>query len=166
MNHSRYRIRFFFFIILAALFVKVCILDIMYISGPSMKPGLETGSFVLEFKLKWGIPIPFTNSYMLRWGKPHTGEIVIFPYLDRYVIKRIAATENTPLVFTDKTGYSVLIGERDVPLTEEQYLKLKYAKKVPSGMFFALGDNMAESRDSRDYGFVSLDSIRGKALWK
>jgi signal peptidase I len=43
---------------------------------------------------------------------------------------------------------------------------LKNATKVPEGMMFTLGDNMAESRDSRDYGFVSLDSVRGKVLWR
>lgn len=166
MLHAKNRIRLFFSVILLSLFVKVFIFDIMYVSGPSMKPSLTHGSFIVEFKLAWGIPIPFRNTYLIRWGKPGAGEIVIFPWLGRYVIKRIAAIENTPLVFTSEKGYSVKIGEKVFQLTNEQFQKLKNADRVPDGMVFALGDNLDESRDSRDYGFVSYDSIRGKVLWK
>lgn len=166
MSHTKGTVRLFFSVVFLALFFKLCIVDCMYVSGPSMAPLLRHGSYILEFKLAWGIPVPFTNTYLLRWGKPKTGDIVIYTWLDRYVIKRIAATENTPLVFTEKSGYSVKIGDRSVPLSESQYAHLRWANAVPQGMIFALGDNLSESRDSRDYGFVSLDSIRGKVLWK
>ena len=164
MKSSEHNILFFFSVILIALFVKIFIFDILFVSGPSMQPTLHTGSFIMEFKLAWGIPVPFHNRYLVRWGTPKTGDIVIYPLLGRYVTKRCIATEGTPLVFSEKTGYSVQIGDRTVPLTPDQYQKLRHADKVPEGMFFALGDNPAESRDSRDYGFVSLDSIRGKVL--
>ena len=166
MKHAGRSIRIFLAVVLLALFVKMFVFDIIYVSGPSMKPSLQNGAFILELKLAWGIPVPFRNAYMLRWGKPVSGEVVIFPWLGRYVVKRIAATEGTPLAFSAESGYSVLIGNRSVPLNEAQYQKLKNADRVPEGMIFALGDNMAESRDSRDYGFVSYDSIRGKVLWK
>jgi len=166
MKQSPGSIKYFFLTILVSLFVKLWVLDLIYVSGPSMHPSLVHGTVVLEYKLAWGIPVPFTNDYLVRWSKPAPGDIVIYPWLDRYVVKRCAATEGFPLVFSEEKGYSVLIGERSVPLTETQYQKLKGARQVPAGMIFALGDNMAESRDSREYGFVSLDSIRGKILWK
>lgn len=156
----------FFSVLLAALFIKISILDIMFVSGPSMKPTLTPGSLLFEFKLAWGIPVPFHNRYLIRWGKPATGNLVIYPWRGRYVVKRCAATEGTALVFSTERGYSVRIGERTVPLTADQYQKLKNTDRVPEGTIFALGDNMAESRDSREYGFVSLDSIRGIALWR
>jgi signal peptidase I, bacterial type len=156
----------FFTVILAALAVKLCVLDILRVSGPSMFPSLEQGSILVEFKLAWGIPVPFSNRYLVRWGGPASGDVVIYPWQDRWVVKRCIATAGTPLVFSSETGYSVETGGRTIPLSEEQYQKLKQADRVPEGMIFALGDNMAESRDSRDYGFVSLDSIRGKVLWK
>lgn len=131
-----------------------------------MQPTLTHGTFAFEFKLAWGIPVPFRNEYFVRWGKPENGDIVIYPWLKRYVIKRIAGTEGNSLVFSSEKDYSLQIMGQSVPLTEAQYQKLKNADRVPEGMVFALGDNMAESRDSREYGFVSLDSIRGKVLWK
>jgi len=38
-------------------------------------------------------------------------------------------------------------------------------QQVPVGFILALGDNAAQSRDSRDYGFVAAVSICGKLLW-
>lgn len=166
MKQRRNSTRYFFLTILFSLFVKLWILDLIYVSGPSMTPALRHGTFAFEYKLAWGIPVPFRNAYLVRWSKPEAGDIVIYPWLDRYVVKRCAAIEGVPLVFSAEKGYSIEIGGRPVPLTEAQYQKLKSAKAVPEGMIFALGDNMAESRDSREYGFVSLDSIRGKILWK
>jgi len=166
MNKRGKHVFLYFAVIMAALFLKLFVFDILCISGPSMKPALLNGKLVFEYRLAWGIPVPFNNKYFVRWGSPKTGDIVIYPWLDRYVVKRCVATALTPLVFSDESGYSVLIGNRDIPLTAGQYQKLKNAKYVPKGMIFALGDNMAESRDSREYGFVSIDSIRGKALWK
>jgi signal peptidase I len=166
MNKSRNSIRLFFSVVLLSLLVKLFILDLIFVSGPSMMPTLHNGSFVLEFRLAWGIPVPFSNRYFLRWGKPEQGEIVIFPWLGRNVIKRCVATEGTPLSYSHENGYWLKIGDRIAPLTEEQYHRLEYTSQVPEGMIFAMGDNLPESRDSREYGFVSLDSIRGLALWK
>lgn len=156
----------FFSVMLFALAVKLFVFDVMYVSGPSMSPALSHGTLVAEFRLAWGIPVPFSNEYLVRWGTPRVGDVVIFPINGRYVIKRCLACEGVPLVFSDERGYSVTVEDALIPLDETQYKNLKNAECVPEGMMFALGDNMAESRDSRDYGFVSIDSIRGKVLWK
>ncbi len=166
MGYSGQHIRIFFLVVLASLFIKVFILDIRLVSGPSMRPALQDGSIIAEFKLAWGIPVPFQNKYLIRWSEPRPGDLVIYPWNGRYVIKRCVATAGTPLVFTVKPEYSVHIGELSVPLTREQYEHLKETVRIPDGMIFTLGDNMAESRDSRHYGFVSIDSLRGKLLWQ
>ena len=156
----------FFSVVFAALLVKLCVLDILLVSGPSMLPTFSQGTRLVEFKLAWGLPVPFTNSYLFRWGDPKEGDIVIYPWLGRHVVKRCVATEGTPLVFSEESGYSVLIGETQIPLSREQFQNLRCSERVPENMIFALGDNMAESRDSRDYGFVSIDSLRGKVVWR
>ncbi len=166
MNAHRSHSTVFFAVFLGALVVKLFALDIMRVSGPSMLPALEQGSFVVEFKLAWGIPVPFANRYIARWGVPEAGDVVIYPILGRYVIKRCVAGAGAPLEFSNEGGYSVRAGDRVIPLNEGQYRKLCGTARVPDGMIFALGDNMNESRDSRDYGFVSADSVRGKVVWK
>jgi signal peptidase I len=156
----------FFSVVLVALAVKLFVLDVLFVSGPSMSPAISHGTLVAEYRLAWGIPVPFSNAYLVRWGSPQAGDVVIYPINGRYVVKRCLASEGIPLEFSNERGYSVRVGDATIPLDETQYKKMKDAECVPDGMLFALGDNMAESRDSRDYGFVSIDSIRGKALWK
>ncbi|MBN1616838.1 MAG: signal peptidase I [Spirochaetales bacterium] len=155
----------FLFVLILSILIKLCVLDIMRVSGPSMLPTLTEGTIVCEYKLAWGIPVPFRNSYFLRWGEPKVGDLIIYPWLGRYVIKRCLATGGTKLVFSHDSGYSVQMGEVMLPLTREHYEKMRHITEVPVGTVFAAGDNPAESRDSREYGCISLDSIRGKVIF-
>lgn len=166
MKHSNRSVVLFFSVILCALFVRIFIFDVLYVSGPSMSPTLPEGSLVFEYKLAFGIPVPFSNRYFVRWGAPKKQDIVVYPWLGRNVVKRCLAVEGDELVFCERPGYSVETGGSTISLSREQFAKLKDTARVPAGMIFAVGDNRGESRDSRDYGFVSIDSIRGKALWK
>ena len=54
--------------------------------------------------------------------------------------------------------------EKAIPLTEIQYANLKKSQKVPEGYILAVGDNYAQSFDSRNYGFVSVKNILGKII--
>lgn len=59
-------------------------------------------------------------------------------------------------------------------LADEVYAKgdtnpghsIKYPVEVPEGLVFVLGDNRENSLDSRDLGFVKVDSIKGKAIYR
>lgn len=99
----------------------------------------------------------------------------------RYVIKRCAGTEGAPLNFIrnprgtledgSSEDYAILqLNERTVPLNRVQLKNLggflpQSDRKIPPGFILALGDNAAQSRDSRDYGFVAADSICGAVIW-
>ena len=154
-----------FGVVLASLLIKLFVFDIRLVSGSSMSPALQDGALVAEFKLAWGIHLPLRNNYLVRWSEPRPGDVVIYPWNGRYVIND-ASQPREQRWFFGKPEYSVHIGELTIPLTREQYIKMKNAERVPEGMIFALGDNMTESRDSRHYGFVSIDSIRGKLVWQ
>lgn len=41
-----------------------------------------------------------------------------------------------------------------------------YAKKVPRGEYFVMGDNRPISKDSRMIGFVPRNKIEGKVVWR
>ncbi len=166
MDRTRSNAALFLSVVLLALAVKVFVLDVLYVSGPSMLPTLRPGSFVVHWKLAYGIPIPLKNKYLVRWSSPTEGDVIIYPWLGRHVIKRCRAVAGEPLEYSDAAGYRVRVAGRDIELTEEQYRKMSGTPAVPGGTVFAVGDNPAASRDSRDYGFVSVDSVRGKVLWK
>ena len=142
-----------------------------------MEPALSDGQIVVIWKLAYGIPLPAANRYLYRWGLPHRGDVILY-YIDgRYVVKRCVKVENMKLHFIlapqeapDSYGALRLDDNRTVTLTRVQFGNLggflpQAEQHVPAGFILALGDNADQSRDSRDYGFVSVDSICGRLLW-
>ncbi|MGI5075567.1 signal peptidase I [Treponema vincentii] len=158
------------------LFLKSYALEIRQISGHSMEPALSDGQFVVIWKLAYGIPLPATNRYLCRWKMPQAGDTVLYHIDGRYVVKRCVKTENAALHFITapqeaQGDYAALrLDNRTVALNRVQFRNLggflpENEQRVPDGFILALGDNAAQSRDSRDYGFVSVDSICGRLLW-
>ena len=166
-----------FLLIGGLLFLKSYVLDIRRISGHSMEPALAYGQLVVIWKLAYGIPNPAANRYLYRWGRPQTGDAVLYNIDGRYVVKRCVKTEETALRFISPPQEALesyaalkLDDNRTVALNRVQFRNLggflpQAAQQVPTGFILALGDNAAQSRDSRDYGFVSVDSICGRLLW-
>ena len=56
------------------------------------------------------------------------------------------------------------MGEKVYPLTDRQYQRIKFDTVVPENTVLAIGDNSGFSVDSRDYGFVPIDGILGRAV--
>ena len=143
-----------------------------------MEPALSDGQFVVIWKLAYGIPLPAANRYLYRWRMPQTGDAVLYHIDGRYVVKRCVKIENTKLHFIaasqeeapESYGTLKLDDNRTVALNRVQFRNLggflpQAEQYVPTGFILALGDNATQSRDSRDYGFVSVDSICGRLLW-
>ncbi len=184
--------RVFFWIKLVVLFlllisfIKIFIFDVKKIKGNSMFPTLQEGQLVFLFKVAYGIKHPFKNKYFIRWAEPKLNDIVIYVKKDHFAVKRLAGISLSPIEFNSSFDYNVekaqaersyfykmRIEGRCIDLNAEQFRNLGgFSKKrpamlVPEGTVFAIGDNLDESYDSRDYGFVHIDSIYAKVLlWK
>ena len=89
-------------------------------------------------------------------------------------IKRIVGTPGDRIEIKDGNLYvnGQLIDEPPA-IPRERFYYNKYGEglfytqgelTVPEGNFFVLGDNSARSRDSRHWGFVPLEKVRGKAI--
>ncbi len=152
--------------LLIGLILKFFIIDVVKISGPSMEPALSDGQTVLLYKLSYGVVIPFSSAFFIHWKKPEIHDVVYYLHNSKIVVKRCRGVENEALSFYSNKGYYVIIDnntERSIPLTEQQYQRLKHTQVIPPGYIFAVGDNYDESVDSRDYGFVLASHVLGKA---
>ena len=140
--------------------VRPFIAEVFYIPTESMVPTLEVGDRVLVSKL------------IYLFSGPQRGDIVVFesPDEDIDLVKRVVGVpgDNVKVV----RGSLYVNGER----WEEAYLNYELPDKesdygpitVPEGHIFVMGDNRADSADSRYIGPVPLDYLVGKAfvrLW-
>jgi signal peptidase I len=113
---------------IVALGMKLFLFDFMIAEGNSMSPAVKSGTILVVNRLRFGLRIPGSRRYLLRWDNPAPGDLVVFYTPEGQIaVKRCAASVGT----------------------EE---------------FIALGDNEAQSFDSRSYGPVPVDNIIGKVL--
>ncbi|MDR1956615.1 MAG: signal peptidase I [Treponema sp.] len=74
-----------------ALLLKLFLFDFMITEGQSMTPALKPGSILVVNKLAYGLRFPWSDRYLLWWGMPKQGDVVIFYTPSRdLVVKRCA----------------------------------------------------------------------------
>lgn len=154
----------------AAMLVRVYVLQQFYISGPSMEMTLLENDRVLVNKMSY------------RLHDIHRGDIVVF---DRVtingqqvehtdLIKRVIGVENDTVeiqkckVLVNGTIIDEPYLDKDVlnlP-TPEDVCRIADMKKVtvPENQIFVMGDNRAQSFDSRNFGSVPEKLVVGRAF--
>ena len=129
-----------------------------------MEPTFKHNSTVIVNKLAYGLVIPFTDKFLIKWNTPQENDIVIFLHDNKIVIKRCVATSCKELDFLHDTEYSLIVGNKKIKLTQEQFSKMNQFESVPNGYILAIGDNYDNSLDSRDYGFISEKNVIGRII--
>ena len=82
--------------LLAALFIRTFIVQAFKIPSGSMIPTLQIGDHILVNKMVYGVRIPFWGRYIVRYGKPSQGDVVVFVYpkdRSKDFIKRVIGVE-------------------------------------------------------------------------
>lgn len=97
---------------IAALLVKFFILDIMIAEGDSMIPSIKPGNVLLVCKIVYGIRVPVSGAYLVRWGTPRKDDVVVFyTPLGEIAVKRCgeiypgdfyALGDNSPLSYDSR----------------------------------------------------------------
>jgi len=162
--------------LLLALFIRTFVIQAFKIPSGSMEPTLLIGDHILVNKFIYGIKIPFTSIRLVPLKKPQRGDVVVFIYpLDpsKDFIKRVVAVEGDTVKITNK---KLLINGSEAAdphavYKEDTVFPVEIQKRdnfgpvtVPAGSIFVLGDNRDRSLDSRFWGFVPLEDLRGKAF--
>ncbi|MBM3277774.1 MAG: signal peptidase I [Candidatus Handelsmanbacteria bacterium] len=165
-----------------ALFIRTTVVQAFYIPSGSMEDTLLVGDYLLANKFVYGAPvdIPLADYTLFRLPglrDPQPGDIVIFRSPtdpDRDLIKRCVAVGGQKLQVVDKVLYVDGQPFPDPPLAkhtaEETYPAAVQPRDnfgpftVPLNHFFMMGDNRDNSADSRYFGAVPTELIKGKAM--
>ncbi len=137
-------------------FVRPFVVEAFRIPSESMVPTLEIGDRL------------FVNKFIYRFTDPERGDVVVFKSVEggeEELIKRVVAVPGDTVEVRD--GVLYVNGEPQVdPYVNREFLDRSYygPKTVPEGHVFAMGDNRANSRDSRFFGPVPYENIEGEAF--
>lgn len=162
--------------VLLALFIRTFIVQAFKIPSGSMLETLQIGDHVLVSKFIYGIKIPFTGKVLIPVKEPQRGDIIVFKYpkepkLD--YIKRVVAVGGETLEIKDKQVFingELLVDDHGEFKDDNVHSAAQDPRDnlgpltVPSGKLFVMGDNRDNSYDSRFWGFVDLEAVRGKAF--
>lgn len=179
--------------VLLALFLRTFIVQAFKIPSGSMEPTLLIGDHILVNKFIYGIKIPFTDHYIFELKKPKRGDIIVFKWPrdeGKDFIKRVIGVEGDKIEIRDdnlyindkkleaeligkyhknKLGrtkvYKESIGEYTHHILDEEIKHEMYGPVIVSEKsVFVMGDNRDNSHDSRYWGFVSSNKLKGKAM--
>jgi signal peptidase I len=123
------------------------------IPSASMAPTIQTGDHVIVDKLAY------------RDALPTRGELAVFraPGAGQVTLKRVIGVPGDRVVIED--GVLVVNGRRQrEPYADPASIDSEYfgPVTVKAGTVFVLGDNRADSIDSRDFGAVPTDRLIGR----
>ncbi|HYB19704.1 MAG TPA: signal peptidase I [Thermodesulfobacteriota bacterium] len=159
-----------------ALIIRTFVVQAFKIPSGSMEPTLEIGDHILVNKFIYGIKIPFTSINLFPWENPRRGNVIVFIYPlepEKDFIKRVIGVEGDTVRIVNKKLYinGVEVPDPHAVYKEDLILPGDMQKRdnfgpvtVPKGNLFVLGDNRDRSLDSRFWGFVPLEDVRGKAF--
>ncbi|MFS4459671.1 signal peptidase I [Bdellovibrio sp. HCB2-146] len=181
----------FLFPILLVMGLRWALIEPFVIPSGSMIPNLLVHDHILVRKFSYGLHVPFSDKWLVKWNQPERGQVVVFKYPenpDVYYIKRLIGLPGDEVQV--QNGRISVNGEK-WELTPEQkpeqepgfvYFEEKNKSeahtvrflsqedgstpetfKVPAGHYFFMGDNRDQSSDSRYWGFVKEDYLVGRA---
>ena len=166
--------------VMIALFVRTYLVQAFQIPSPSMESTIRVGDHILVNKFIYGpVLTPFKQFFPFRSVARH--DVIIFKFPgqpERDYVKRVIGLPEETVQIKDRQVMVMRKGETQFYTLREDYIThIEPASApdpdsldnmpptvVPPGHYFVLGDNREDSRDSREWGQVPEDHIRGKAL--
>jgi len=153
--------------------VKAYITQAYKIPSGAMMPTLLIGDHLLVNKFIYGVGIPFIDI-----NKPERGDVIVFIYPEdesKDYIKRVIGLPGDTIsivnkqIFLNGEKYQDEFGVYNDPkiLHPGQFNSNRDnigPITVPPDSLFVMGDNRDHSADSRFWGFVNINKVRGKAV--
>ncbi len=177
--------------IILALTIRVFVVQAFKIPSGSMIPTLLIGDHILVSKLSYGVQLPkdckfqvafppvtcFSSTTLMSFEPPKRGDVIVFRYPEdenKDFIKRVIGTP----------GDVIEIRNKNVFVNGEQFIDKDFTQRVDPGIhdarfsprdnygpltvpedsYFVMGDNRDQSLDSRFWGLVKMNKIKGRAF--
>jgi signal peptidase I len=171
--------------ILAVLIFRGMVAQAYQIPSGSMEHTLLVGDYIYINKMLYGPEIDlgmggrrYFHHRFPAFRKPKRGDIIVFRYpidLRKDFIKRCVAVEGQTVAVRDKVLY-VDNKKQDEPyvIHEDERVIPRGASPrdnfgplvVPKGTIFMMGDNRDNSLDSRFWGPLPIELVKGKAIFR
>lgn len=169
--------------VILALFIRTFVVQAFKIPTGSMEPNLLIGDHLLVNKVIYSpSALPLEDRVLAK--KPvQRGHVVVFKFPEdptRDFIKRVIGLPGETVEIRDKTVFingQALVepyahflepplhhDDPEYGLRSEGVRDNWGPEVVPAGHLFVLGDNRDNSRDSRFWGFLPRDQVKGRAL--
>ncbi|KAA0894984.1 signal peptidase I [Oryzomonas rubra] len=164
--------------LLLALVIRTYLVQAFKIPSGSMEDTLAIGDHLLVNKFIYGTKLPFSDKRLLTLRDPRRGDVIVFEYPEdpsKDFIKRVIGTPGDVIEGKDKKVFvngkpyenpHEVHKEKDVVPKEMNPRDTFGPVTVPPNSYFMMGDNRDRSYDSRFWGFVSRDKIKGLAFIK
>lgn len=138
--------------------------DAVSVRGPSMEPLLSDGQTVFVNRLAYGLRGPGEMGYIVPWGTPLPGHLLVFrhPNGGRLAVKRCLLGPGDAVRATPDRLH--IADGRSFRITSELSLQLEGRTEIPGGFVFLLGENLAASSDSRDFGLLPVSEVHGRVV--
>jgi signal peptidase I len=161
---------------LLALFIRTFLVQAFKIPSGSMLETLQIGDHILVNKLRYGVRIPILGKRVVKFTDPRRGDVIVFVYPvdpSKDFIKRVVGEPGDTVEVKHK---QVFINGKEIDDPYGQFVEGSGEGSrltprdnfgpvtVPHDQVFVMGDNRDRSYDSRFWGFVPLDDVRGKAF--
>jgi signal peptidase I len=177
------------------LIIRTFLVEAFRIPTGSMESTLLVGDFLLVNKAVYGARVPFTRARIPAVAEPGRGDVIVFvPRHDpgRNYVKRVIGIPGDTLRMRSKVLYlngrpqteSHAHGSSSVDVYASgmfwqcEHLPADVSSSacrptrdnwgpvvIPEARYFVMGDNRDDSEDSRYWGFVERDAIRGRPLF-
>ncbi|RUQ89237.1 signal peptidase I [Legionella septentrionalis] len=186
--------RSFFPVFLIVLLLRSFLVEPFRIPSGSLEPTLLVGDFVAVNKFAYGLRLPVWEKKAISIANPKRGEIAVFrwpPDPSYDYIKRVIGVPGDKIEYrnkvltingqevkqafveytTDESSGKAVAKYRENLNGIEHDIFIRpdikatdFAVEVPAGHYFMMGDNRDDSADSRFWGFVADEYLRGKAF--
>lgn len=121
--------------------------------GNNMHPAVRDGDLVFGFKLQ----------------QPYINAVVIYEHNGKTKVGRVIAMESNKIEIFDDGTFKVndIVPSEEVfyPTNKAQSSSVKYPYTVPKGKVFILNDFREDTDDSRSFGAVDIDDLKGTLIF-